>query len=384
MEKSDVFLVQNLLLGDLIGDGQRLNLVDDLQSSVEERERERDLHRWTLFPRVDHHRSSGEAFWQLSDAECPQQVWCYCFPSLVDEHVQLRGEKFFARKKVDLAEKWIREEFEERQLAEHVAHWSRQTNPFDGRAKKKKLVRQWGQMEVYPSISAATVDGIALYGHNCTSSHLSRLFSAVGLPVFLLASSENIDRSSLPSNVTFVEERNDLPYLSSVLINCQNDFLSIQSLLHALPSDYRQRMAYVECSSLMREKQLELLHEQMQFKHYLCMNLIELDSSTMIQPHLHLLCSGDELVFGKVLLQSRLPAKLTFLQHTKTPFDSFYLSLFYRYSQAMHLAIYTEFFSILRAGNPIYPGDLRVARWVSSLCPLFFQVSFNFSSIGRR
>lgn len=206
-----------------------------------------------------------------------------------------------------------------------------------------------------PAISA-NIDTIALFGHNRTSSHLARLFSAIGLRVHLIDLAESIDRASLPANVTVVDDKSDLPYLSSVLINCQNDFASIQNALNALPLSYRQRMAYIECSSFMRRNQLESLHRQMKFTFYLCMNLIELDTSTMIQPHIHLICSGDELVFDKLLVQTHTPAKLTFLKHGKTPFDSFYLCLFNRYSQAMHLIIYIELWAILQAANPIYPG----------------------------
>ena len=217
-----------------------------------------------------------------------------------------------------------------------------------------------------PSISA-TIDAITLFGHNRTSSHLARLFSAIGLRVHLIDLAENIDRASLPANVTVVDDRSDLPYLSSVLINCQNDFASIQNALNALPMNYRQRMAYIECSSFMRRNQLESLHGQMKFTYYLCMNLTELDTSTMIQPHIHLICSGDELVFDKLLVQTHTPAKLTFLRHGKTPFDSFYLCLFNRYSQAMHLIVYIELWAVLQAANPIYPGWFRFSNLTSTV-----------------
>ena len=76
-------------------------------------------------------------------------------------------------------------------------------------------------------------------------------------------------------------------------------------------------MAYVECSAYLRENQLELFYDEMKFSYYLCMNLIEFDTSTMIQPHFHLICSGDEIVYQKLLIQTNLPAKITYLNQTK-------------------------------------------------------------------
>lgn len=64
MENSDVFLIEYLLLRDLIGDVQRLKPATD-----EQFDHLRHLHQLILFLHVDHHRSSGEAFWQLSDVD---------------------------------------------------------------------------------------------------------------------------------------------------------------------------------------------------------------------------------------------------------------------------------------------------------------------------
>jgi hypothetical protein len=202
--------------------------------------------------------------------------------------------------------------------------------------------------------NSSCLDAVALYGHNSTAYNLARLFSSVGLHVYLLSSDTN-EISSSP-NFTIINDEHDLPYLSSVLINCQNDLISIKNLINSFPNDYKQRMAYVECSSLMRPNQLELIYEEIQFTYYLCMNLLELETSTMIQPHFHLVCSGDKIVFQKLLLQTNLPAKITLLNQTKTPFDAFYICLLHRYSQAIHLAIYSEMMAIFKAANQIYPG----------------------------
>lgn len=191
--------------------------------------------------------------------------------------------------------------------------------------------------------NSPTLDAIALFGTNFISSNLSRLFTSVGIHVY-----------SLSSN--FADQQIDLPYLSSVLINCQNDLNLMKNFLEKLPNDYKQRMAYVECSPYLRSNQLEEFHHEMNFSFYLCMNFIELDSSTMIQPNIHLICSGNEIVFQKLILQTNLPVKKTFLNQTKTPFDSFYIGLLHRYSQAIYLAIYAEMFAILKSANSIYPG----------------------------
>jgi hypothetical protein len=199
------------------------------------------------------------------------------------------------------------------------------------------------------------LNAVAVYGYNPTAYNLSRLFSSVGLHVYLLLSNSH-ERYSSTNNLILINNENDLPYFSSVLINCQNDLILIKNLINSFPNDYKQRMAYVECSSFLRQNQLELFHDEMKFSYYLCMNLIELDTSTMIQPHFHLICSGDKIVFQQLLLQTNIPAKITFLNQTKTPFDSFYICLLHRYSQAIHLAIYTEMMAIFKAANQIYPG----------------------------
>jgi hypothetical protein len=204
--------------------------------------------------------------------------------------------------------------------------------------------------------NSSYLDAIALYGHNPTAYHLARLFSSIGVHVYLLSSNNNETYSSSSNNFTLITDEHELPYLSSVLINCQNDLTLIKNLINSFPNDYKERMAYIECSSFMRQNQLEIFYEQMKFTHYLCMNLIELETSTMIQPHFHLICSGDQLVFQKLLFQTNIPAKITFLNQTKTPFDSFYICLLHRYSQAIHLAIYAEMMAIFKAANHIYPG----------------------------
>ncbi|CAF4445497.1 unnamed protein product [Rotaria sp. Silwood2] len=205
------------------------------------------------------------------------------------------------------------------------------------------------------SNSSANVDAVALYGHSSTAYNLANLFSSVGLHVYLLSSNSN-ETCLSSSNFTLINDKQDLPYLSSVLINCQNDLISIRNLINSFPTDYKQRMAYVECSSFMGHNHIELIYEEIKFRYYLCMNLIELETSTMIQRHFHLICSGDKIVFQNLLLQTNIPAKITFLNQTKTPFDSFYICLLHRYSQAIHLAIYAEMMAILKAANNIYPG----------------------------
>jgi hypothetical protein len=210
--------------------------------------------------------------------------------------------------------------------------------------------------------NSSCLDAIALYGHSPTAFHLARLFSSVGLHVYLLPSNPS-DTSSLPfsNNFTIINDENDLPYLSSVLINCQNDLISIKNFVNSFPNEYKEHMAYVECSSLNRQNQLELIYNEMKFSYYLCMNLIELETSTMIQPHFHLISSGNKILFQKLLLQTNIPAKLTFLDQTKTPFDSFYICLLHRYSQAIHLAIYAEMMGILKSANHIYPGRISIS-----------------------
>lgn len=206
------------------------------------------------------------------------------------------------------------------------------------------------------SISKSScLDAVALYGHTSTAYNLANLFSSAGLHVYLLSSNHN-ETSSSSDRFIIIKNEHDLPYLSSVLINCQNDVTSIKNLINILPKDYKQRMAYVECSSFMNHKQIELIYDEIKFRYYLCMNLIELETSTIIQRHYHLICSGDKIVFENLLLQTNLPAKITFLNETKTPFDSFYICLLHRYSQAIHLAVYAEMMAVLKAANPIYPG----------------------------
>jgi hypothetical protein len=224
------------------------------------------------------------------------------------------------------------------------------------------------------------LDAVALYGYNSISCNLSRLFSSIGLHVYLLSN----EISSSGNNFILIKNKNDLPYLSSILINCQNDLILMKNLINSLPNDYKQRMAYVECSAYIRENQFELFYEEMKFSYYLCMNLIELDTSTMIQPHFHLICSGDQIVFQKLLIQTNLPVKRTFLNQTKTPFDSFYICLLHRYSQAIHLAIYAEMMAIFKAANPIYPG-IEIFRSCAKLffVVVLFKEIFNFYSIGR-
>jgi hypothetical protein len=209
--------------------------------------------------------------------------------------------------------------------------------------------------------NSSCLDAVVLYGHSPTAYNLSRLFSSVGIHVYLLSSNRN-EISSSTTNYTLINNENDLPYLSSVLINCQNDLILIKNLINSFPNDYKQHMAYIECSSYLRENQLELFYEENKFSYYLFMNLIELETSTMIKPHFHLICSGDKIVFQKLLLQTNIPAKITFLNQTKTPFDSFYICLLHRYSQAIHLAIYAEMMAIFKAANHIYPGRYRVTR----------------------
>ena len=204
----------------------------------------------------------------------------------------------------------------------------------------------------------SSVSAVALYGHSPTADQLARLFSFVGLQVYLIAS-EHSEQDVPVTHATLLTDREELPYLSSVVINCQNDFVAIKSLLDSFPCEYQQRMAYVECSSCMREDQLELIYEQMKVTHYLCMNLIELKTSTASQPHVHLICSGDQMVFEKLVLQANLPAKLTFLNQTKSPLDSFYLCLLHRYSQAIHVAIYAEMMALFNAANPMCSGSER-------------------------
>ncbi|CAF1095423.1 unnamed protein product [Rotaria sordida] len=203
--------------------------------------------------------------------------------------------------------------------------------------------------------NSSCLDAVALYGYNSTACNLAHLFSSVGLHVYLLISNTNETYLS-SSNFTLINNKHDLPYLSSVLINCQNDLISIKNLINSFPNDYKQRMAYVECSSFMGYNQIELIYNEFKFQYYLCMNLIELETSTMIQRHFHLICSGNKIVFQHLLLQTNIPTKITFLNQTKTPFDSFYICLLHRYSQAIHLAIYAEMMAILKAANDIYPG----------------------------
>lgn len=202
------------------------------------------------------------------------------------------------------------------------------------------------------------VNAVALYGHSPAAEQLARLFSFVGLQVYLIAAKHD-EQGVSSDHLTLLTDREELPYLSSVVINCQNDFQAIKSLLDSFPPEYQQRMAYVECSSCMRETQLELIYEQMKLAHYLCMNLIELETSTAIQPHVHLICSGDQMVFQKLVLQTNLPAKLTFLNQTKSPLDSFYLCLLHRYSQAIHVAIYAEIMALFKAAHPSCSGAQR-------------------------
>lgn len=206
-----------------------------------------------------------------------------------------------------------------------------------------------------PNFFKSNFDSIALYGQTPTASHLARLFSSVGLQVYLLPSNSS-ERCSSSTNYSLITDENDLPYLSSVLINCQNDYLSIKSLLNSLPDEYKQHMAYIECSSLNRENQIELIYNENKFSYYLCMSLIEYETSTMIQPHYHLISSGNKIVVEKLFLQTNIPAKITFLNQTKTPFDSYYICLLHRYSQAIHFLIYAEMMAILKSANPIYPG----------------------------
>ncbi|CAF0758493.1 unnamed protein product [Adineta steineri] len=233
------------------------------------------------------------------------------------------------------------------------------------------------------------LDAIVLYGYNSTAYHLSRLFSSVGIHVYLLPSNSN-EISSLSSYYSIINDKNDIPYLSSVLINCQNDSILIKNLINSFPTDYKQRMAYVECSLFMRQNQLELIYNEFKFVYYLCMNLIELESSTMIQPHIHLICSGNKIVFQQLLIQTNLPAKRTFLNQTKTYFDAFYICLLHRYSQAIHLAIYAEMMGILKAANQIYPGNLQfLFDWSYIKRPIMRQIilqslssSFTFTTIN--
>ncbi|CAF3242123.1 unnamed protein product [Rotaria socialis] len=233
------------------------------------------------------------------------------------------------------------------------------------------------------------VDAVALYGHNSTAYSLAKLFSSVGVHVYILSSNRNeIDSSS--NNFTIINNQDDLPYLSSVLINCQNDLILIKNLINSFPNDYRQRMAYVECSSFMGHNQIELIYEETKFRYYLCMNLIELEISTMTRQHFHLISSGDKIVFQNLLLQTKIPAKITFLNQTKTPFDSYYICLLHRYSQAIHLVIYAEMMAILKAANPIYPANLQfLFNWCYIRRPLMRQIilqssssSFTFTTIN--
>ena len=221
--------------------------------------------------------------------------------------------------------------------------------------KENGLFFSFIMYEDLPSHSSS-IDAIALYGENCITSNFSRLFSSVGIDVYFI-SSKSDQISSL--NPSFITTKTDLPYLSSVLINCQDDLIEMKQFLDLFPNDYKQRMAYVECSSYLRQNQLEEFYDQMKFSYYLCMNVIELDSSTMIQPNIQLICSGNEIVFQKLILQTNLPVKRTFLNHCQSPFDAFYVGLFHRYSQAMHLAIYAEMMAVFKAANPIYPGNFH-------------------------
>ena len=206
------------------------------------------------------------------------------------------------------------------------------------------------------STKSSSLDAIALSGYNSISCHLCRLFSSVGIRVYLILTNSTEKPSSSSANYQLVENETDLPYLSSVLINCQNDLDLMKLFLNSLPNDYKQRMAYVECSLILRENQLEQFFKEIHLAYYLCMNLIEMDSSTMIQPHIHLISSGNELVFQRLLIQTNIQAKLTFLNPTKTPYESFFLCLLYRYSQAIHFIIYAELMGVYHAANPIYPG----------------------------
>lgn len=238
--------------------------------------------------------------------------------------------------------------------------------------------------------NSSCLDAIALYGYNSISCHLTRLFSSVGIRVYLILSNLNEKPDLRTTSIQLIENEKDLPYLSSVLINCQNDLNLIKIFVNSLPNDYKQRMAYVECSLILRENQLETFLNDIHFTYYLCMNVIEMDSSTMIQPHIHLISSGNQIVFQRLLIQTNIQAKLTFLNQTKTPYDAFFLCLLYRYSQAIHLAIYAEFMAICQAANPIYPGNLQfLFDWSYVKRPLMRQMilqsassSFTFTTIN--
>ncbi|UJR29964.1 hypothetical protein I4U23_017511 [Adineta vaga] len=217
------------------------------------------------------------------------------------------------------------------------------------------------------------MDAIILYGYTPTTCHLARIFSSVGLQVYLFLSEQCSSLSS--PYFTLITDPNDIPYLSSIVINCQTDLILIKTLINSFPNEYKQRMAYVECSSVFRSNQLELFYNEMKFSFYLFMNLIELETSTIIQPHFHLICSGDRIVYDKLLLQRNLPVKITFLHQTQTPFDAFYLCLLHRYSQAIHLLIYAEMMAILKAANDIYPGNLQfLFDWSYIKRPLMRQI----------
>ncbi|CAF1381456.1 unnamed protein product [Adineta ricciae] len=217
------------------------------------------------------------------------------------------------------------------------------------------------------------MNSITLFGYNSIASHLARIFSSGGLQIYLHPS-EHASSYSSPY-FTIVNDANDIPYLSSILINCQNDFHLVKKLINSFPNEYKQRMAYVECSATCRLNQLELFFEEMKFSFYLFMNLIELDTSTLIQPHFHLICSGDEVVYEKLLRQRHLPVKITLLYQTKSPFDAFYLCLLHRYSQAIHLLIYAEIMAILKAANEVYPGSLQyLFDWSYIKRPLMRQI----------
>lgn len=200
----------------------------------------------------------------------------------------------------------------------------------------------------------STIDAVAIFGSNSTSIHLVRLFATAGIRVFSIENDENkVSHEELVAPVS----RYDFPFVSSVLINLQDEATRVVDLLEQLPMEFNERMAFIEGSVFMKENQRKTVLRSLKSRHYLSMSLVESETSSATQPDFHLIFSGDEIVFDKVFLRTKIPSKLIFLRQSRSPFDSFYLCLFHRFSQMIHSVIYGETLSIVKTctGSGLFP-----------------------------
>ncbi|CAF0743862.1 unnamed protein product [Didymodactylos carnosus] len=202
------------------------------------------------------------------------------------------------------------------------------------------------------------VDAVTIYGLTPLGCLLTKLFTSVDVHVYLYDDLINSNahllhrlKMCVSENIfTYVQDsdRYDLPYLSSILINCQDDVKRLHKLLSQFPHEYKQKFAYIECSN-MRYTHVEFVQNELKLSYpnsyYLCLTFYELDTSVSTKvPDVRCVCSGDFYVYQILLPYLRC------MTHSKCEFIAEHaqkLSIIYQHHLYIQLACYSEIVALL-------------------------------------